>query len=135
MSIFHTKYQNFPRFHSSFPVFKFWTSAQNFLEIRSPNFENLYLTVQNSFWHFLGVFGNIYMSNFIMNFSRIFQQHFEYKIFAFSLLILEIAYRQNFARVLLLWSYSFGNFAKASSSSIFRNKADFNHKNMKIKLL
>ena len=27
---FQKKYQPLPRFHGSFPVFKFWTSAQNF---------------------------------------------------------------------------------------------------------
>ena len=135
MFIFQKKYHPFPRFHGSFPVFKFWTSAQNFLEIRSPNFENLYLTVQNSFWHVLGVFGKIYMYTFIMNFSRIFQQHLKHKLLAFSSMIPEIAYRQNFARVSLLWSYSLGNFARASPSSFFWNKADFNHKNMEIKLL
>ena len=135
MSIFHKKYQPLPRFHVSFPGFKFWTSAQNFPEIRSPNFENFYLTVQKSFWHVLGVFGNLYMSTFIINFLIIFQHHFEHKIWPFSWLIWEIAYRQNFARVPLLWSYSSENFSEASSSSVFRNKAYFDHKNMEIKLL
>ena len=135
MSIFQKKYQSLPRFHGSFSVFKFGTSAQNFPEIRSPNFENFYLTVQKSFWHDFGVFGKLYMSNCTMNYLRILQQHFEHKIWAFSWLIPEIAYRQNFARVSLLWSYSLGNFARASFSSNFRNQAYFDHKNMKIKLL
>ena len=119
--------------HSKF--FKFWTSAQNFPEIHSPNFENFYLTVQKSFWHTFGVVGKLYMSNSTMNYLRIFQQHFEHKIWAFSCLIPEIAYRQNFARVSLFWSYSLENFARASPSSFFRNKAYFDDKNMKITLL